>query len=951
MPSFLEKTAHYLLDHYRSDLSEICIVLPNRRAGLFLRKFLAAGITQPVWSPLVFSIEDFMSSLSGLKEIDPVFLLVELFDIHQAMDKEKSQPFDEFLNWGPQLLADFNEIDRYLADAKYLFAYLDEIRAINLWNLDKTPLTEFQQNYLKFYQSLFGYYSRLTDRLMARGEGYQGLLFRQACVRLEAKTVEIPWRKIIFVGFNALTTAEERAMKFLHQEGKADFLWDADHYYLDQKQQEAGSFLRRWFSAWPMQEKNWISEDYLRDEKIIEIIGVPDVIGQVKLCGELLQETGRVLDEHTAIVLPDEKLLLPLLNSFPGEVMELNVTMGLPLQQTPMADLLDIVFQMHIHASGKMQNSSGGKSFYYREVLKVLQHPYVPRIAGQYMHGNHFVLGDMQTRIRSGRQVFICKEDLSGDGLFDAGVEFMDCFFSPWKEPDDAIRDLQKIVDLVKDTAKGATSLAVEGEYAFAFARILHQLKEIVNQYPAYFSWPTFYKFFRQLIDSTALPFYGEPLKGVQVMGMLETRTLDFDQLIILSCNEGLIPSGKMAHSFIPFDIKREFGLPTYQHKDAVYAYHFYRLLQRAKKVWLIYSTEADPLGGGERSRFIQQIFHELPAYNPKVLIRERFLNSPLPKGIKFPAIIIPKNGNTLDILLKKATDGLSPTALNAFRKCSLRFYFSEISRLKEPDELEDEIDAKALGNTVHQVLFQLFDPIKKQVIRMTDLESMSGQVENMVKATFKDKYSNTALAGGKNLLLVNVACIMVRNFLKSEISRLETLKESGLTLTITMLEQYLYRSVFIESGGKILEVKIKGVVDRIERIGDESFVLDYKTGNTDRKELLVKSWEDLLHDPVLDKGFQLITYAWLLSKGPNPQPVKAGIISLKKPGTGIMMLQTPGHGEAKPAGKSGETGMVEFEDILKNLMTEMLDINVPFRPTDDGDLCLKCPYIAICGR
>lgn len=951
MPSFLEQTAHYLLDHYRSDLSEICIVLPNRRAGLFLRKFLATGISGPAWSPVVFSIEDFMASLSGLRETDPVFLLIELFDVHKETEKEKAQPFDEFLNWGPQLLADFNEIDRYLADARYLFSYLDEIRAINLWNLDKTPLTEFQQNYLKFYQSLDGYYSLLTERLTSRSEGYQGLVFRHACKRLETKSVDIPWKKIVFAGFNALTTAEERAMQFLHQEGKADFLWDADHYYLDQKQQEAGSFLRRWFSQWPLKETNWIFEDYLKGKKNIEVIGVPDIVGQVKLCGELLQDKEEMLDESTAIVLPDEKLLLPLLNSLPNAVTELNVTMGLPLHQTPLADLLDLVFQMHLHASGMNQNKSGGKSFYYRDVLKVLQHPFVARIAGLTLEGNHFALLELSGRVHSGRQVFLRKEDLAGNGLFDAGFGFLDAFFSPWKDFPDAIRDLREIVNLVKDTAKGENYLPVEAEYAFAFARIIQQLNEVVKKYPAYFSWQIFYKFFRQLMESSSLPFYGEPLKGIQVMGMLETRTLDFDNLIILSCNEGLLPSGKMAHSFIPFDVKREFGLPTFQHKDAVYAYHFYRLLQRAKKVWLLYSTEPDQLGGGEQSRFIQQIIHELPTYNPEIIIRERFLNSPLPKGICYPAISIPKEGNLVEVMLKKAADGFAPTALNAYRKCALRFYFSEFARLREPEEVEDEIDAKTLGNAVHKVLCELFSPVKKQVLKVPDLTSMIARADEMVKETFKDKYKGSAVATGKNLLLINVACIMIRNFLKAEISRLEELTGYGLPLTVTMLEQYLRRSVVIQSGGKEVEVIIKGVVDRIDRVGNELRVFDYKTGVSEKKELLVKSWDDLLHDPVLDKGFQLLTYAWMLSKGPNPDLVRAGIISLKRPGAGLLMVQAPGNDDGKTSDKLGKAELTGFEDVLKNLLADIFDQGVPFRQTENLDLCLYCPYIAICGR
>lgn len=951
MPSFLEKTARHILNLYGSDLSEICIVMPNRRAGLFLRKFLAQGLTKPVWSPVVFSIEDFMALLSGLKQVDPVFLLIDLYEVHRKTDKEKAQTFDEFLSWGSQLLSDFNEIDRYMADPDYLFTYLDEVRAINIWNLDKTPLTEFQKNYLKFYQSLKGYYSGLTESLLARGEAYQGLVFRRAVECLESGKADLPWKKIVFTGFNALTTAEERAMQYLHEAGMAEFLWDADRYYLNQTIQEAGTFLRNWFSKWPLKEKNWIFEDFLNGEKSIEVIGVPDVAGQVKLAGEILQQSGAGLDERTAIVLPDEKLLLPLLNSLPPEVDELNVTMGLPLKQTPLADLLDLVFQAHLHAPGMKAGKIKASRFYYRDVLKILQHPFVNRIAAIAMEENHFALGELINRIRSGNLVFLRKEDLAGNGLFDVRMEFLEPFFGDWKDVPDVIADLRKMVDLIKSSVMREPGNQVEAEYAFAFTGIIYQLNEIVTKFPDYFSIPILYRFFRQMMDNFSLPFYGEPLKGVQVMGMLETRTLDFDQLIILSCNEGLLPAAKMAHSFIPFDIKREFGLPAYQQKDAVYAYHFYRLLQRAQKVWLLYSTEPDQLGGGEKSRFIQQISRELPAYNPKIKFRERFLNSPLPRGISVPPISISKTGETLDKLIKKASRGFAPTAINAFRKCPLRFYFSEIAILKEPEELMDDIDPKTLGNAVHQALFQLYEPLKNQILTVPVILSMIDSADGSVEKAFQDHFKGSTVQYGKNLLLVNVARMMVRNFLKSEIRLVEDLTLRKLPLTILMLEQPLHRSVTIQSGGQETEVHIKGFVDRIDRIGNETRILDYKTGSADKKELFVKSWDDLLHDPVLDKGFQLISYAWLLMKPGREYPFRAGIVSLKKPGMGVIAVRVPGNGEGNPMDRMGEQELQNFEKVLKSIVSEVFDLSSPFTQTAVRESCVFCPYTAICGR
>ncbi|MCK9220645.1 MAG: PD-(D/E)XK nuclease family protein [Bacteroidales bacterium] len=932
MTSFLSKIAQHLFDTCGTDLSEVCLVMPNRRAGLFFRKYLSAHLKHPAWSPVIYSIEDFMAILSELNEADPMNLLLDLFELHRKKDKEKAQSFEEFLTWGPQLLADFNEIDRYLADPEYLFGYLSEARAINLWNLDKSPLTEFQLNYLRFYHSLYDYYQQLTVNLMGRGEAYQGLSFRKAAENLEAGIARVPWKHIVFAGFNALTAAEEKVMLFLQKSGKAEFLWDADHYYFDKGDHEAGSFLRKWLSSWPLKQKNWIGDDFLTEGKNIEVIGVPNVTGQVKLCAEILRQNGKELDEHTAIILPDEKLLLPLLNSLPEEVSELNVTMGLPLRHTPLADLLDLVFQMHLHALQMKNGSTGGNQFYFRDVVRILQHPMVRRMAVARMQGNQFAVNELIVKAQSGHRVFLSHDDLEGAGLFDAGLDFLHPFIEPWNVPADAIRDLQKIVALSSQTNP------VESEYAFAFARILHQLNELIQERPGIFTWPTFYQFFRQMLERTSLPFYGEPVSGIQIMGMLETRTLDFDQVILLSCNEGMLPAGRLAPSFIPFDIKKEFGLPSYQHKDAVYAYHFYRLLQRAKKVWLLYVTVTDQLGSGEKSRYLQQITRELPVYNPAISIRERFLHTPMPPASFCPAITIPKEDAILHQLKEKAAAGFAPTVLNAFRKCSLQFYFSAVAGLREPEEMEETINPKALGNAVHQALYELFLPYKNTPLTAGHIKKMADLAGVTVKKAFADKFSGSSLHFGKNLLLVKVAENMVINYLHTQIIRFD---EAQNRVNVALLEQPLWKVLSVPFKDSELEVRIKGFIDRMDRVGNEVHVIDYKTGSVLKKELTVELWEDLLHAPHLDKTFQLLTYGWLLYNPAEKTIIHTGIVSLKKPGAGFLSVKVP----------EGKDTYAEFATILRDLLSEIFNPDLPFSQTEDLTICSNCPYLNICQR
>jgi hypothetical protein len=626
MTRFLEKTADYLYKSYGDSISDLCIVLPNRRAGLFLHKYLWKSIGKTIWAPAIFSIEDFLINLSGLRICDSVEVLFELYEIHKEMEGTNAQPFDEFTSWAQQLLGDFNEIDSYLVDASDLFTFLNEAKALSIWNLDNKPLTDFEKQYLRFFKSLYTYHKKLGERLLSSNLAYPGLLFKKTAGQINSLAEKMIWKKIIFAGFNAMTRAEEVIIENLVASEKAELLWDADTYYMEDDKQEAGFFLRMWKRKWKNKPFNWIEKDFESSTAKINIIGVPLHVGQAKLCGELL--SGHLLKdqpaENTAVVMMDEQLLLPVLNSLPPVVNELNITMGLPLRQTPVYDLFDTIFRMHENTS-KFERSENrdNEMFYYRDILKVLQHPYAAQMAGTLLKGNAFVLEELISEIRSGSRVFLGKEELirAGTGIFSGSLDFLEPVFDSWKDPLKIIESLRRIVEYLRDgfvlktEEKESHTVRIEIEFLYAFSKIIYRLSTLIEKYHAIKDLRVFHSLFIQLAGLTSLPFYGEPLRGLQMMGMLETRTLDFDNLILLSVNEDLIPSGKTTPSFIPFDIRRHFHLPTYQHKNAVYAYHFYRLIQRAKQVYLLYNTESDELGGGEKSRFIKQIQQELRKY------------------------------------------------------------------------------------------------------------------------------------------------------------------------------------------------------------------------------------------------------------------------------------------------------------------------------------------------
>jgi len=980
MLPFLKQVAQHLIKEYKDNLFDLCIVLPNRRGGLFLRKYLAEEIGKVTWAPTIFSIEDFITEIGGLQEVETLHLLFELFEIHREIEQKNAQSFEEFLRWAPQLLSDFNEIDRYMADARELFTSLTEARAISLWNLDNQPLTEFETKYLHFYQSLYLYYDQLTRRLLAKNQSYQGLSFRHAATIIEEVKDKLPWRHIVFAGFNALTRAEEHIIGTLHKHGLATLLWDSDHYYLDNRQQEAGDFLRDWLRKWPVRDSEWISDDFATSEKSIDIIGSPDPLGQVKYCGNLLREIAMkgLANERTAVVLLDEGLLIPLLNSIPGEVDALNITAGLPLKQTPLAGLFETVFHLHLNTARFTYLASKGKGkYYYKDVLKLLQHPYIHMMAAGLMEGNLFAFDETIDKIRLGNKIFLGLNDLAPErsGLFGGLINFLDSILAPWNGPADALACFKAMIGNLRESViklaagdsaakpdttdlrighePGFTSLGrMDMEYLFAFTKIIYQLNNLLTEFSSEIKIPAFYQLYEQVIAATSLPFYGEPLKGVQLMGMLETRTLDFENLIILSCNEDLLPKGKINTSFIPFDIKRSFELPTYRHKDSVYAYHFYRLIQRSKHIHILYSTEPDQLGGGDRSRFLRQIAQELPLYNPRISIRELILNSPPAKGAAPPVMEIQKTEEVMAMLAAKAVKGFSATSLNAYRNCPLKFYLSEIAGIREPEDVDDTIDPAVLGSAVHEALCSLYKPFIDQPMTKAALTGMKELSDTAVDKAFGKKFKGSDIAYGKNLLLVNVAKLMVKRFLQFEITSIGKGNQAGTGFSVAFLEQYIETQVSFSYGTGDLTIKLKGLIDRVDKVDGCWKIIDYKTGITQPKQVKVKEWDDLMNNPDLNIGFQLLFYGLLLSLRFRGQVSStAGIISLKTINSGFTPVSVPSEEPGKTSAVLDKPAIIHFEEVVLHILQDIYDVSKPFVQTRDIKICERCPYINLCGH
>ena len=965
MQSFLEKTVNYLHGKYGDDISELCIVLPNRRAGLFLKTHFSKKLKKTFWSPEILATEDFVSLLAELEVVDSTTLLFELYETVKQVGKRDIETFDEFSKWGQILLSDLNEIDRYLVDPKQLFGNLKDIKELEAWSLNsEEALTDFQKQYLEFWKLLGEYYQNFSQRLLSQHQAYQGLAYRIVADNVEERVAKHPWKKIIFAGFNALNKAEEIIIEKLLNADKAQIIWDTDSYYINNANQEAGRFIRRYnqsgrFSKGVSPDKKYddrniiIEETLLSNEKkSITVIGAAKNVAQAKVAGSLVEEIKKIdsLLQSTALVLADENLLFPVLHSLPENIKDINVTMGYPLKNTPVAGYFDIVFAMHENGL-KLAQGKINYSFYHSDVIKLLSHAYTA--TALFTVTKEYTIRQVLQAIQQRNIVFVSIKMLASifsEFKCEKEFEVLEKIFKQWEKPSNAIDCIHYIIETIKNgivlqqDKNNDNKASLELEYLFAFTKIVKRTQVLMEQYPeSVVDLKTLRTIVNQIIRSSTLPFYGEPLMGLQVMGMLETRTLDFENVILLSCNEDILPSGKTVNSFVPFELKRVFGLPTYSDKDSIFSYHFYRLLQRATNIYLLYNTESDALGSGEKSRFLTQLIYELPKVNPNIMVTEQLVSIPIINNGVENKIEIEKTALILEKLKEKAEYGFSPSLLNIYRNCSLQFYFHAIARLKEADEVEETIGADTLGNVIHEALDIFYKPFVGKKIQVADIKEMKKLVESTTLNLFKEKYSETEVSYGKNLLTLKVALKFINNFLDSEITNIQIAEKLGTPIIIKALEQELESTIVLG----VQTIKIKGKADRIDSFGSLIRIVDYKTGLADNKELKLEDWDAIRNDSSLAKSFQLLTYAWLFQKM-NPdikENIVSGIITFRELSAGLKTVKV------NNSNSLNIEVLNEFEKQLHQLISEIFDTKLNFIQTTELDNCEYCAFKGICNR
>ncbi|WP_396144792.1 PD-(D/E)XK nuclease family protein [Flavobacterium sp.] len=897
--SFLNKLSKIIVTDYSDNFSDLIVILPNRRAKVFLIDELKKETTQTIFSPEIISIEDFVQDIAGIRSIDSVELLFEFYNVYLSVTEKDQESFETFANWAKTLLQDFNEIDRYLLEPDKILKYLENIKEVEHWAVDIDKRTDLIDKYLIFWKKLPLYYHSLYNYLLNKGIGYQGLIYREAVDNLNHFSETIKDKKFLFAGFNALNHAEEKIIQHLLAIDKAKIYWDIDETFLNDPFHDTGLFQRRFKSTWPYYKTNpyeWITSDF-KQEKNIQVIGTPKAIGQAKIVGEIIEKYSNKNEsklQNVAVVLGEESLLVPILYSLPSNVDALNITMGYSSKNNPAQLLIAKLFKAHTNA---ISRNASSYVFYYKDVLDILTHPLIE----PYINAKELV-----NRINQNNYTFIVHKRILE--LQENQNELFQLIFQKWDTSSVAIlENLSQILLKIK------SNLSSDNEEEKITNAFVYSIFKVINKMISYFSSnsnidsvETLFAIYKQVIDVAEVSFEGEPLNGLQIMGVLESRVLDFETVIITSVNEGKFPAGKSMNSFIPYDVKKEYGLPTFKEKDAIYTYHFYHLLQRAKNIYLLYNSDSEGLDAGERSRFITQLeVEKQPNHN----LTFQTYNANVPE-IAHQPLVIPKSEKVLMRLKEIADKGFSPSALTTYIRNPIQFYFQRILRISETDEVEENIAVNTLGTIIHGTLEELYKPFIGKILIENDIKICIKNIDDEVLKQFKLVYKEGEIKKGRNLLAFEVAKRNVLNFLKLELEAIQ----SGDEIQIIALEKHLER--VLEHPKLPFKVKIAGNVDRIENRNGKIRIIDYKTGNVTKLSVTLKSWNGLTEDIKNDKIIQILAYAFMYEKDAKGLEIEAGIISFKNLKNGFLPF---GFKESK------ETLEVISPEIMESYIEEIV--------------------------
>ena len=914
---FLEKLAAQYHKAFTAGQAPDIVVFPNRRAMSVFRRILTATSGKAMLLPALESIESYATQVSGYRQLSKREFLVPLYGIVQEAGQAES--FEQFLNWAPTLIDDFNDIDDYLAEGASLFDYLSEARAIEMWNPSGQALSDFQKRFMEFWKSLPGLYAKVKAYTEREQCGTAGQVKRKAAEVLK-KRQGFMGKRTWFAGFNALTPSEAALIEVLAEAGQVKIFWDAGRYYYGNFEHEAGKYIRYYHDKWG---SSGISELLLHGgwenpQKKIHITGAPGLSGQALAAAEALTELrSRYPEKKIALVAAGMQAEQALAHVLP-EGITLNFSPGIPFSLTPAAGFINLAWELWLKHDAK-------KGFTAAELCALLRNPLAAEMGGASAFK---MIRDLEESGKPfvGRTEFAaCSEET----LFTWLSTFMYGKRENTRTWVEKLRALlmhfynENYIKKTYDKRSIATGLAITA--------IDHYLKEtegLPTEEPDPFLGK---RWMQQSIRELRIPVEGDPAATVQVMGLLESRNLDFDIVILVGANEGQLPAPAQPSSFIPFDIRQLYRLPGRSDRESVFAYHFYRMLQHPEEVVLIYNTEIDSFGSGEKSRYIQQLEFEWPQKLKGAVISHGVRKS-LGVASEQRQVKAPKSEWAIQAIRERLSYGLSPTALNSYRNCTLQFYLRYLLRLQEAAEQNSVLGPDTLGSALHFTFEHIYQQDIGKPLSIAALNKAKQNINDLVEAGIKEAFEHADLSGGKNLLLKEMSETLVRKVIDHDIDRIN----AGRAIRILSVEENLEATLSLHGEN----IKFRGKADRIEEAGGYITVVDYKTGKADKKDLRLKSVGDFSTE-FKDKAFQLMMYRWMYEKMHNVKNTSAGILSVKKPSDGILIL----------AIEDDQESITQFENYVSNLVAEMLDKEQDFVQTDDEERCGYCEFKRLCAR
>lgn len=959
MTPFLQQIASLFYQQYGAEVSRLAFVFPNRRTGLFFQKYLSEVADKPLFSPTILTINDLFVQLSGKQTADRINMLFMLYDIY-VRHSGSTETFDEFLYWGEMLLNDFDDVDKYMADARMLFTNVTDLREIenDFSFLDAEQIAAIrtfwssfypkgdspnQEEFLAVWKILYTLYNDLRDALAAEGRGYEGMIFREVVEQMEQNNCcDLPYTKVVFVGLNALSVAEERFLIQLQKRGIADFYWDYASDKVTDLNNKASYFVERNLKNFPSQYPLPAEE---KVDTEIEVIGIPSGIGQAKqvytLLNELCKEDEMSPEEalRTAIILPDEHLLIPVLNAIPEQIRRINVTMGYPLAGTPVASLMEYILALQKN----VRYVDRQPVFYFRDVLPILNHRYISSTCPE-------IVNALVKDIAENNRIYISAADLGKTDL-------LSVLFLPVTDVNtfsdyliNVLQELNKVMHALSsgEEEEDATQRTndLEQEFIFHYFTTVNRMKEIMQDAGIEMKIDTYFRLLKRVTDTITIPFRGEPLSGLQIMGVLETRALDFDRLIILSMNEGIFPLRKAANSFIPYNLRRGFGLPTYEHQDSVWAYHFYRLIYRASHVSLLYDTRSNGLQTGEVSRFVHQLHYhyEVPLQNKLVVYNV--------SSAKTPALQVKKTDEVmqrLNAFHKGGNRAISASAVNTYLDCPLKFYFSVVEGIQEEEEVSETIESNVFGSILHKVMEELYMPLCGKIV-----------TADLLKAIKKDTPVLTgaiARAFAEIFFMSDVVRPLTgQNFLIGEMIRkyVEKILERDSKLTpFRYIESERKINRLFTLGDNRTEIQLKGFIDRIDEVRDAIRIIDYKSGSGTSVFTSVESLFDKEDKDRAKAVMQVFMYSWMLGAAPAGKTIQPGIYYMRTLFSDSFDASVSRRIErTKTEPVTDFSAYSEaFEGELRRCLDEIFGRETPFTQTTTEKACAWCPFKDICGK